>query len=435
MGNELGRVLIISLIILNVGGVNIWKRKNISNCSKPVKTGARWQLLSSPLVALTAATTTGHADTTTPVAEPQTTATVQTDQAAATATNTTTTNATNNQQSNVDYRTPVNNGCLDGAASDGQNNVVFTGWHATNQYQQGMNHFVIVLDGNNHELYRTTVNEQDRPDVQRVYPNAPISGKGGFSVKVPESRLFNTNTLQLVSRYTNDKNGEPNGGADFWFPKIQTKAGWLDQFKATGNQITVAGWHADDASAKEGTHYLILFDRTKNREIARQVVKNVASDDVAKVYPRIANANKARFTASFAINPSMLNNDDLVLISRYSDPQNVNTAGRYSDYWLNNVVRLNNNKAGYLDNFYVDGINNRVVVSGWHADGRSTLDTNHFLILFDQTANREVGRQKVNVTASNDVAVNGYGNISNADHCRCNLQRYTGNGRSPFCCY
>ena len=378
MGNELGRVLIISLIILNVGGVNIWKRKNISNCSKPVKTGARWQLLSSPLVALTAATTTGHADTTTPVAEPQATATVQTDQAAATATNTTTTNATNNQQSNVDYRTPVNNGCLDGAASDGQNNVVFTGWHATNQYQQGMNHFVIVLDGNNHELYRTTVNEQDRPDVQRVYPNAPISGKGSFSVKVPESRLFNTNTLQLVSRYTNDKNGEPNGGADFWFPKIQTKAGWLDQFKATGNQITVAGWHADDASAKEGTHYLILFDRTKNREIARQVVKNVASDDVAKVYPRIANANKARFTASFAINPSMLNNDDLVLISRYSDLQNVNTAGRYSDYWLNNVVRLNNNKAGYLDNFYVDGINKTglLFLAGMQTDGRpSTLTT------------------------------------------------------------
>lgn len=74
----------------------------------------------------------------------------------------------------------------------------------------------------------------------------------------------------------------------------------------------------------------------------------------------------------------MLNNDDLVLISRYSDLQNVNTAGRYSDYWLNNVVRLNNNKAGYLDNFYVDGINKTglLFLAGMQTDGRpSTLTT------------------------------------------------------------
>lgn len=395
---------------------------------KLFKAGKNWCTMAIAVFAtglgLATAVTTGHADTTAPVTEPQTTATTQTNQAATSTTKTeqvatTTPSKVANQQTNVDYKTPVNAGHLDGATSDDQNNVVFTGWHATNQYKQGMNHYMIVLDGNNHELYRSAVTAQNRPDVQKVYPKAPISGQGGFSIKVPESRLMNANALKLVSRYTTSKNGEPTGGADFWFPTIQTKAGWLDQFKVTGNKLTVSGWHADDAAAKNNAHSIILFDRTAGREVTRQVVKNAASADVAKLNPTIANAGKARFNASFNITPALfnrLNNHELVIVSRYNDPKN---AKSYSDYWFsNNVVKLGTAKAGYLDHFYVDGANHWIVASGWHADGKSALDPNHFLILFDQTKNKEVARQNVKVTPSGDVAANGYGYISNADQSR-----------------
>ena len=49
--------------------------------------------------------------------------------------------------------------------------------------------------------------------------------------------------------------------------------------------------------------------------------------------------------------------------------------------------------AGYLDQFRIDNKSNKVVVSGWNANDQSTVLTNHYLILFDKTANHEVARQ------------------------------------------
>lgn len=136
----------------------------------------------------------------------------------------------NNQQPQrqVDYRTPVNAGNLDGAKMDKNGNVIFGGWHATNQYQEGMHHFVIILDGgNNHELYRHEVTTVERPDIDKAYPKAPIAGQGGFTIAVPADRLNGANSLRLVSRYTSDAAGNPTGGVDYWFPVVTTKAGWL----------------------------------------------------------------------------------------------------------------------------------------------------------------------------------------------------------------
>ena len=160
---------------------------------------------------------------------------------------------TNQQpQRQVDYQTPVNAGYVDSASADKDGNVVFTGWHATNQYQEEMHHFVIVLDGNNnHELYRHEVTTVERPDVDKAYPKAPVAGQGGFTIAVPADRLNGTNSLRLVSRYTSDAAGEPAGGSDYWFPVVTTKAGWLDQFKVDGNQITVSGWHVDAEAASK----------------------------------------------------------------------------------------------------------------------------------------------------------------------------------------
>lgn len=64
------------------------------------------------------------------------------------------------QQTNVDYKTPVNAGYIDTvtADTDNANTIDVSGWHATNQYQPGMNHYLIALNGdNNQELYRGKV--------------------------------------------------------------------------------------------------------------------------------------------------------------------------------------------------------------------------------------------------------------------------------------
>ncbi|WP_242361751.1 NlpC/P60 family protein [Limosilactobacillus antri] len=328
---------------------------------------------------------------------------------------------TNQQpQRQVDYRTPVNAANVDGASADKDGNVVFNGWHATNQYQEGMHHFVIVLDGgNNHELYRHEVTTVERPDIDKAYPKAPIAGQGGFTIAVPADWLNGANSLRLVSRYTSDATGNPAGGSDYWFPVVTTKAGWLDQFKVDGNQITVSGWHVDDQAASKTEHTVILWDKTKGREVARTTVDNVASADLPKVgYATVANGAQARFTASFTITPAMMG-DEFTIVSRYNKPgqQDNNT----SDLWLGSLKINKTGNTGYLDNFSVDKANKKINVSGWHADDMSAAEPTHTLILFDLTTNKEVTRKDVATVASPDIA-HAYRNVYNAGKSRFNVQ-------------
>ncbi|MQB79551.1 peptidoglycan endopeptidase [Lactobacillus reuteri] len=330
--------------------------------------------------------------------------------------------ATDKQQgTDIDFQTPVNAGYIDTvtADTDNANTIDVSGWHATNQYKTGMDHYLIALNGdNNQELYRGKVETVSRPDVQKVYPKAPISENGGFKASISVDRLNNVSSVRFVSRYTNDTNGEINGGADFWYPTIQTKAGYLDNFKVNGNNIEVSGWHADDQSVNKSNHFLILFDKTKNKEITRQAVKTLASSDVARNgYNEIVNADHSRFSANFTITPAMLG-DELTIVSRYSSDAKNGEENR-SDYWFNNSLKLGKDKnAGYLDQFRIDNKSNKVIVSGWNANDQSTILTNHYLILFDKTANHEVARQAVKTLASVDVAQNGFADVNNADHAR-----------------
>ena len=279
-----------------------------------------------------------------------------------------------------------------------------------------MDHFVIALNGStNQEIYRSKVMTVPSSAAGQAYPNAPISTDGGFSFALPADKLNNVSSLRLVSRYTSQANGNPAGGADYWYPTITTKAGYLDQFKVDGNNIIVSGWHADDMAAKYRTLYLILIDQTTGREIGRQIVTNDHSNDVAQAgYSTIVNARDARFSAKFMVQPSMLGHS-FRLISRYSTPKLANQ--QYSDCDYANTLHIGNAQAAYLDNFSVDGAKGQIKVSGWHAaDGTAAYPT-HFLILFDQTKNREVAHQIVKNVASPDVA-KAEGQIANTDNAR-----------------
>lgn len=386
---------------------------------KLFKAGKNWCVMAIAMAALATGTAmsagTVHADAA--PATPQTTmasASATTAQANTPASSTDSQQTANNEQS-VDYRTPVNAAQLNQTTAD-QGNVVFNGWHATNQYRKGMDHFVIALNGsNNQEIYRSKVTAVPSAAAEQAYPKAPISTDGGFSFALPADKLNGISSLKLVSRYTFQANGNPADGADYWYPTVSTKAGWLDQFKVDGNSIVVSGWHADDMVAKYQTHYLILMDQTTGREVSRQVVKNDHSSDVAKAgYSAIVNAQDARFSAKFALQPAMLGHT-FKLISRYSTPELVNK--QYADFDYANTLHIGNTQAAWLDTFRVDGASDQIKVSGWHAADGATVYPTHFLILFDQTKNREVAHQVVKNLPSADVA-RVKGQIANAGNCR-----------------
>ena len=140
----------------------------------------------------------------------------------------------------------------------------------------------------------------------------------------------------LVSRYTDDaKNGEGNH-IDYWYNNnvnLNNNQAWLDHFTQNGTTISASGWHAADASMIDSHHFIILWDLSKGREIARKEVTNVASPDINNVYGNILGANNARFTVDFNIDGQYAH-DAMQLVSRYSNADN--GEGNYSQAWLTN---------------------------------------------------------------------------------------------------
>lgn len=287
-------------------------------------------------------------------------------------------------------------------AADGDN-LRISGWHATDNYSSNMHHFIIVLNADTkQELYRTEVNGLYRQDVQNAYNNAKISGWGGFSLNVPLADLAGANNIQIVSRYTLDNNGNPDGGADIYFAPVKNNAGCLDNFNVNNNQIYVSGWNANNLSSQYKNHFIILYDVTKNREVGRKLVGNQSSADVANGgYQGIDNANNSRFSTTFNITPDMAG-DTFEIVSRYSDSSDINNYGHYSDMWYSNKELTLNQKQAWLDTFNETG--NKVTVSGWHADDLMAKNGTHTLILYDRTLGREIARTTVINNDSTDVA-------------------------------
>ena len=303
----------------------------------------------------------------------------------------------------------INTGHIDNVSVQGDNLKV-EGWHATNNYDQSMHHFIILLDGNTkQELYRQEVPGTYRQDVQNVYPNAKISGWGGFSLTVPNSANFAGKAIQVVSRYTKNTNGEPNGGDDLWFNSVNlnTNAGYLDNFNidAATNTLNISGWHATDQSAGKDHHFIILYDATKNRELGRYEVNSAIRNDVAKVY-NVYNAGKSGFNLQVNISPALIG-DNIQVISRYSNA--ANGEGNYVDYWF--APKTFNANQSYLDQVTIS--DNQVHVSGWQAADASVKQQNHFVILYDATTHREIARKQVSNVSRPDVQ-RSYPNIANA---------------------
>lgn len=314
---------------------------------------------------------------------------------------------------------------LDTFKMNGSNGISVAGWHATNESLNYKNHWLILWDATTgREISRQQVKDGDdgvdRPDVANVYKTTFNADKSGFNTYFSLKGVTLTDRIQLVSRYTNDVNG--NGPSfDYWFPAKQfmtanaAAAASLDDISYTNNGLHVSGWFATDNIDAMPNLFLILWDNTNATQVAVKLVNNVDRPDVARVYPHIKNAGNSGFDTYFN-GISLVPGHQYILVARYSS-NNIGNGdkGAYTNIWFTNkkyTFNPNRTNAGNFDGYTIN--DGKLVVSGWHANDMSALENNHWLILLDSSnGNREVQRIQVNNIARPDVA-NAYRGVMTA---------------------
>ena len=314
--------------------------------------------------------------------------------------------SSDNEKQSQNYNKPDNGnyGNVD-AAYFNNNQLHISGWHATNASQGTDSRQVIVRDiTTNTELGRTNVtNNVLRPDVKNVH-NVYNADNSGFDVNIniDFSKMKDyRDSIEIVSRYSG--NGK---SVDWWSQPItfdKNNYAYLDTFEVKNGELHATGWNATNKAINYNHHFVILFDRTNGKEVTRQEVRDGQSrPDVAKVYPQVVGANNSGFDVTFNIGDLDYTHQYQIL-SRYSNADN--GEGDYVTYWFapQSIAPANQSNQGYLDSFDISK-NGEVTVTGWNATDLSELQTNHYVILFDQTAGQQVASAKVDLISRPDVA-------------------------------
>lgn len=284
--------------------------------------------------------------------------------------------------------------------TNGEASLEFSGWHASDKSKYQFYRYAILFDNtNNAEISRQPIQSVDRPDVEQVYSNVSNSGQAGFNSRFKLPTNIAGHTVTLVTRYSDDPSGEGNH-TDFWFNPVvidDRNQAVLDSISSNAEgKITISGWHASNQAVSKKYHYIIAFDQTTGREIARQSTSLIQRPDVAQAFPTIANANISGFDVCFQLTPEY-SRDNIQFISRWTDDPAGN--GNTIDYWFSPVDKVNR---GSLDSF--DLSSGQLVVSGWHANDASVYQPFHYLILVDTTTGQQVTSAQVPAIESKDVA-------------------------------
>lgn len=278
--------------------------------------------------------------------------------------------------------------------------MTVSGWHAATAAETKPNHYLILLsDGQ--EVARQEVTNSARPDVAQVYPTINNAGDSGWQGVFTLTPSMLGQRLQLVSRYTASQDGNSDY-VDYWFnswqlPAANQNQAFLDSTNLSDGNVRVSGWNANDYSLAAPYHFLIIFDRTANSQVASTQVTNTARPDVARAFPGITTAGHSGFSANFGrLTLEPTHRYDLV--SRYSTSSTGNGGdGQYRDYWLN--LGDLNQSAYWID--YFGRSHDHLHVSGWVASNWRMTRPYAYLIVLNN--GHEVGRTKLNLTARPDV--------------------------------
>lgn len=276
-----------------------------------------------------------------------------------------------------------------------------SGWHATDGSYQRPNHFLILL-ANGHEVGRQRVTNTNRPDVGHVYGNVYNADHSGWSASFALApSMYNAN-LQLISRYSGSQDGNSDY-ADYWFPASRLQFSRhnyanLDDFDYSNGHVRVSGWNANDFSAVAPYHFLILYDRTANRQVTSQLVQTTTRNDVKRVYPEFLTWDQSGFNADLGA-LTLQPNHDYALVSRYSTSNAGNGGnGQYQDNWIS--VGNINQTASHLDSLTQDG--HSMHVTGWMASSQRVNRPYAYLIVLNN--GQEIGRARVHFVDRPDVA-------------------------------
>lgn len=294
-----------------------------------------------------------------------------------------------------------NRASLDELSSNDHGDLIVSGWHATNLALGKNYHYIIAYDQTqNHEIARAQVMPTERGDVAQVFPTIANAKNSGFHVQFKLNPEYAQDSIEFISRWTDDPSG--NGDAvDYWFAPIQkVNRGNLDSWNLSSGDLTVSGWHANDAAICEPYHYLIIFDNTANRQVATQRVVTISSPDVARVYNDTRSAGQSRFNITLK-GLNLLPSHSYSIVSRYSASPNGNGddgTNDHTDYWYPPFTLAK--QACNVDGWSTSG--NQLTVNGWFANDESLSKPHAFVILLAD--NQEVGRHEVVLTSRNDVA-------------------------------
>lgn len=298
----------------------------------------------------------------------------------------------------------TNRANLDTLAADQNGKLHVGGWHASNQAMGKKYHYIIIYDlTSNHEIARQLVTPVQRPDVAQAFPTIGNAHDSGFDVTFKLTPQYSQGNLSIISRWTNDPVGNGDDTTDFWFAPVQkNNQGWLDSYNLSKGQLTVSGWHANDAAIYQPYHYLILFDNTAQTQVASDLVPTDPSPDVAKANPNTRSAYSARFNYQFG-KVDWTAGHTYSLVSRYSISNQGNgddgTAADHTDFWFPAMTL--NQHAAYIDNYQIDS-QNMLNVSGWYANDNAVGKNYAYVIILQD--GHEINRQQVTMTYRQDVA-------------------------------
>ncbi|EEW52740.1 KxYKxGKxW signal peptide domain-containing protein [Limosilactobacillus antri] len=246
------------------------------------------------------------------------------------------------QQLLSDHR---NQGYLDNVSVQ-NGKLHIAGWHATNQAIGRPYHTLIILNAQTgRELVRYTTSQlTSRPDLTRAFPGIVTAGQAGFNVDLQLVPEMGDQPIRVISRWSTGRDAN-HDYVDYWFaPEMlvrdTTNRANLDGLTVVGNTVRAAGWHATGRSLGRPYHYVILFDQTTGREVARTEVAadKSARPDVARAFPAVYNAGQAGFNVQFKVQPA-LNGHRLAVLSRWTDDPAGN--GNAVDYWFDQTVTQN----------------------------------------------------------------------------------------------
>ena len=172
----------------------------------------------------------------------------------------------------------------------------------------------------------------------------------------------------------------------------------IGSVKIEGTNLLVRGWHIADAAANRKYAYIILFDKSANRELRRIAYNPTNRSDVARVYHNVYNGANGGFDVSFDLRGLDFAGHQLQIVARYTD--DVAGNGNAMDVWSGDYTF--NSNAGYLDS--VKKVNDKTInVSGWHVADAASRQKYTWIIVLDKTLGREIARTKYVQSTRNDV--------------------------------